>query len=133
MISRQNSVCQGLKFSSESKLFGKVPMCLRTTSATLYHVFLAFEMCISSFSNSICCFSNLRLMYFQHVFLVLSICVCRISHNFCISTVFTFVLLQFQNIFYIFHMIFCIYNKYLCILCIFFTYPVCVCAAPQRV
>ena len=33
--SRQNSVCSGLNFSSESKLFGGGPPCPRTTSATL--------------------------------------------------------------------------------------------------
>ena len=33
--SRQNSVCLGLKFSSESKLFGGGPPCPRTTSVTL--------------------------------------------------------------------------------------------------
>ena len=36
IISRRYSVCWGLKFSSESKLFGEGPLCLRTTSATLY-------------------------------------------------------------------------------------------------
>ena len=35
LISRQKSICQGLKLSSESKLFGEGPSCLRTTSATL--------------------------------------------------------------------------------------------------
>ena len=33
--SRQNSVCSGLKFSSESKLFGGGLLCPRTTFATL--------------------------------------------------------------------------------------------------
>ena len=33
--SRQNSVCSGLKFSSESKLFGGCHLCSRATSATL--------------------------------------------------------------------------------------------------
>ena len=33
--SRQNSVCSGLKFSSESKLFGGCHPCSRATSATL--------------------------------------------------------------------------------------------------
>ena len=32
---RQNSVCSGLKFLSESKLFGRGPPRPRTTSATL--------------------------------------------------------------------------------------------------
>ena len=32
---RQNSECSGLKFSSESKLFGRGPPCPRKTSATL--------------------------------------------------------------------------------------------------
>ena len=36
--SRRNSVCQGSRFSSESKLFGKGPSCLPTTSATLIAV-----------------------------------------------------------------------------------------------
>ena len=35
LILRQNSVFWGLKFLSESKLFGKGPSCLCTTSATL--------------------------------------------------------------------------------------------------
>jgi len=35
LISRQNSVCWGLRFLSESKLFGGGPSHLRTTSATL--------------------------------------------------------------------------------------------------
>ena len=35
LILRQNSVCQGSRFSSESKLFGEGPSCLRTTSTTL--------------------------------------------------------------------------------------------------
>ena len=35
LILRQNSVCKGLKISSESKFFGEGPSCLRTTSATL--------------------------------------------------------------------------------------------------
>ena len=34
-ISRQNSVCSGLKFLSESKLFGGCHPCSRATSATL--------------------------------------------------------------------------------------------------
>ena len=33
--SRQNSVCSGLKFSSESKIFGGCHPCSRATSATL--------------------------------------------------------------------------------------------------
>ena len=32
---RQNSICSGLKFSSESKLFGGCHPCSRATSATL--------------------------------------------------------------------------------------------------
>ena len=32
---RKNSVCSGLKFLSESKLFGRGPPCPRATSATL--------------------------------------------------------------------------------------------------
>ena len=36
--SRQNSVCSGLKFSSESKLFGEYHPCSRATSATLVTV-----------------------------------------------------------------------------------------------
>ena len=35
---RQKSVCSGLKFSSESKLFGGGPPCPRTTSVTLVDV-----------------------------------------------------------------------------------------------
>ena len=35
LISRQNSICQGLTFSSRSKLFSEGPSCHRTTSATL--------------------------------------------------------------------------------------------------
>ena len=35
LMLRQNSVCSGLKFLSESKLFGRGPPCPRTTSATL--------------------------------------------------------------------------------------------------
>ena len=31
----QNSICMGLKFSSESKLFGEGPSCVRLTSTTL--------------------------------------------------------------------------------------------------
>ena len=36
IMSRQYSICYGLKFSSESKLFGESHSCLRTTSATLW-------------------------------------------------------------------------------------------------
>ena len=36
---RQNSVCLGLKFSSESKLFGGCHPCSRATSATLVMTF----------------------------------------------------------------------------------------------
>ena len=35
---RQNSVCSGLKFSSESKLFGGCHPCSRATSATLLDI-----------------------------------------------------------------------------------------------
>ena len=35
LISGQNSVCQGWKFLSESKLFGRWHLCSRATSATL--------------------------------------------------------------------------------------------------
>ena len=35
LISRRNSSCLGLTFSSKSKLFSVYPSCLRTTSATL--------------------------------------------------------------------------------------------------
>ena len=38
LISRQNSLCKCLKFSSKSKLFGEGPSCLRTTFATLLSV-----------------------------------------------------------------------------------------------
>ena len=34
-LAQQNSVCSGLKFSSESKLFGGCHLCSRATSATL--------------------------------------------------------------------------------------------------
>ena len=40
LISQQNSTCKGLKFSSESKLFGKGPSRLRATSGTLVLVYL---------------------------------------------------------------------------------------------
>ena len=35
LLAPKNSICLGLKFSSESKLFGEGPSCLRTISATL--------------------------------------------------------------------------------------------------
>ena len=38
--SRQNSICSGLKFSSESKLFGGGHPCSRATSATLSRIYL---------------------------------------------------------------------------------------------
>ena len=48
LILRQKSVCLGLKFLSEFKLFGKGPLCLRTNSATL-------SSCKSCFmANSTC-------------------------------------------------------------------------------
>ena len=45
---RQNSVCSGLKFLSESKLFGRGPPCPRTTSATLLPHLLFFSLLFSS-------------------------------------------------------------------------------------
>ena len=50
-ISRQNSSCQGLRFLSEFKLFGKGPSRLHATSATL-------------FENVLLLFPQARCMYF---------------------------------------------------------------------
>ena len=47
--SRQNSVCLGSKFLSESKLFGGGPLCPRATSATLIDIMLLGSNCFCNF------------------------------------------------------------------------------------
>ena len=57
--SRQNSVCLGLKFSSESKLFGGCHPCYRATSATLMTMMMVVLVVVVNNENDDNCWRTL--------------------------------------------------------------------------